>query len=523
MESALERIYKQHLKYEMSESVLNIHSQGKERYRNRFSGNHYLCQYGEQLYFIGEDYGKAYLCRADKHGDNIEIIVDLGEDYYAQYIHVNVTGIYLYEYQDEGKAQIFVEHYGFDGKLLGKCHEIYAGGIEEHYYIPDMYIYDNRAYFAYFQSDWCQIKCMYVDEGRTEILYDKAARVERIFATKNKLIFRASYQNDECELDQDEGWMIYDLANGSVECLSNPYCSLENIVDDPNVYDEDSARYNKNAYYRRNIVFIDLNRSIFWISHEDPDNEGIEYWEPHNLWRNREEIISTLPIWKINTNTTYSIQKEYFDGIHRYCAESLYYFYATDKYGNVYKWHGDSINSGRCGAFFVSGDYLYLNVEDTFDTERQYALSFEKMNPVVDKCFNNLPLQEAIDVYHGNSEQAHMFSKEESRAEDIYSTTEPDLFVSNTVIQDELYVEKVIGNTDMKYNICTLGSKFHVGFGQEVFVQMNGKKYKGRMHRQTKGRVDGLRKLYVENEIKIGDVVRATYKNEEQTIYLEKI
>ena len=68
-------------------------------------------------------------------------------------------------------------------------------------------------------------------------------------------------------------------------------------------------------------------------------------------------------------------------------------------------------------------------------------------------------------------------------------------------MQADLVVEKEIRNTDVKYNICTFGSKFHIGFGVSVTIKINGKEYSAKSHKTAKGRIDGMKKLYFENGI----------------------
>lgn len=52
----------------------------------------------------------------------------------------------------------------------------------------------------------------------------------------------------------------------------------------------------------------------------------------------------------------------------------------------------------------------------------------------------------------------------------------------------DLNVEKVIGNTDVKYNICTFGSKSHMGFGVQVTIEINGKTYECKNTQINKGK-----------------------------------
>ncbi len=57
----------------------------------------------------------------------------------------------------------------------------------------------------------------------------------------------------------------------------------------------------------------------------------IKYWEPKKIWRNREEVISEMLVWKIQEIPN----REYFDGIYHYFSESYYVFKFSDVYGNI--------------------------------------------------------------------------------------------------------------------------------------------------------------------------------------------
>lgn len=87
--------------------------------------------------------------------------------------------------------------------------------------------------------------------------------------------------------------------------------------------------------------------------------------------------------------------------------------------------------------------------------------------------------------------------------------------------QSDLQVTKTINNTDVQYKICTFGSKFHIGFGVPVTIEYNGHKYECKTHNSTKGRIDGLGQLYKDNNISVGDVLRASYSYEKSTITLK--
>lgn len=705
--------YEQHIEYSMPIVVKNVHSHGKELYRSNIDSR--ICEYDEKIYYIKSSYGHpAYLCSSDLSGNDIKIVTEVSEDFDYSNIHVNTTGIYLYYLRDGDR--LLIQHISFDGKKIGECREEYDGGYEEGHSVSNVYFYDNKAYYVYeYHMDddsKSQIKCMYVDEGRTDVIYEKANSVERLFATEEKLIFSARYENDDCEESWADGWMILDLLWGTIECLSNPYCSPENVIDDPDIYYEENPRYNDKYNYDRKIVSFDLNRGIFWAERTSMEGEDsahlkpIKYWEPKSLWGDRDEVISDLPIWKITGESRAG--REYFDGIYHYYSESYHVFKSSDVYGNTYEWSVGNGGHGVCDNFKVIGDYLFLNVA-AYD-EEQYELSVRKVEPIrkswfekelpeevialyqngekntsdssmkksVEKsddfsfgfelqvieeqevsliepdelptevedeepdrdcsCFEDkaetsdkrnplklYDLRASVDKFVGAKQslidfrkslpekwdynafvgilmsvkgpkhadiacmnmaigQGDNFKSTETRLEamgliDLFNKYKGKKYDQNVTVEEvedeiiaiapkyktirdffdkvvvtqmsnrnyevpsnivklsvnkntttnregtdqDLYVDKKIGDTDVKYNICTFGSKFHIGFGVPVTIQINGNTYQCKTHNTAKGRIDGMKKLYAENNIALGDVLKATYSAEDKAIRIEKI
>lgn len=86
----------------------------------------------------------------------------------------------------------------------------------------------------------------------------------------------------------------------------------------------------------------------------------------------------------------------------------------------------------------------------------------------------------------------------------------------------DLHTVKTLGTTDIKYNICTFGSAFDIGAGVPVTLEMGGRRYERKMHSTAKGRVDGMKKLYADHGLGLGDVLEARYVAAEGTIYLAK-
>jgi hypothetical protein len=528
-------IYQEHLSYQMPPVKRSIHSPSFEYYSKDVYC--YADEYDGRIYYVN----KGYLCSSDLGGQDIKIITDLPDDFSCDSnVHVNVTGIYLYYY---GFDYLQIWHYTFDGQLVGGGSEVRREG-EEEFQTSSPYFYDNRVYYVYDCGKICQIKCMYIDDNHIEVLYRKAASIDRLFATEKKLIFLATYENDECESSEKRGWMILDLAHKTVECLSNPYCSYENVIDDPEVYDTENPRYQSQCEYDRGIQSFDLNRGIFWdgqMSPEEGDSAYLwnsEYWVPHALWGDRDAIIADLPIWK---HTSLGCNLDYFDGIHYYRADAYWWLDSLDKYGRKYPWSNVEWKHGECDKFIVTGGYLFLDV-DAYGI-KQYPLTLEKGEPLQKAWFQDPLPEDLVEAFQNGG--ATPTKEETKKAVDdapqipyaheekpdgpngISSSPDTRYTVPKksepTDSQSQgrnLYTEKTIGETDIKYSICTLGAKFHIGFGMPVLIRVNQNTYSAKTHKTVKGRVDGMKKVYVENGIGLGDRLRVSYLADEGVIEL---
>ena len=81
---------------------------------------------------------------------------------------------------------------------------------------------------------------------------------------------------------------------------------------------------------------------------------------------------------------------------------------------------------------------------------------------------------------------------------------------------------KVLTSTDVKYGILTFGKKLaDVPAGAHCTLYYNGRTYSCKAHNTTRGRIDGLRRLYIDNpELQEGARVTATYDDDEGEITL---
>jgi hypothetical protein len=499
----------------------NLHSCGQEYYSTSISGLYptEIAEFEGRIYYAKEE----YLCSSDVRGQDIKIIAKLDKDCPTQDIHVNITGIYFFESDEYPNTNLRVQHLDFNGNVVGTFREIHKGGADAGHGLNNLFFYDNLMYLVYKhdlgRKTVSQIKCAYIDEGRVEVIYEKASSIERLLATEDKLIFYAKYENKVHNEDW-RGWMILDLVFGDVECLSNPYCSAENVVDNPKVYDSESPQYNSLCRYEREIKAFDLSRNIFWTERTAHEGSGwTRYWEPHDLWGDRDALSDKMPTWKIPNEFSMASYYWWFDGVRLYFSTHYATFYSSDQFGNVYTWHDGG--HGACDQFIVSGEHLYVNLDA--EGVKQYRLSVDISAPTMDvEKWQHTPLsQDVIDTFK-DSKRKSTVRKTQAAASNGAASENPNMAVGERSSND-LFTEKTIGETDIKYNICTFGSKFHIGFGVPITIRINNRTYPARTHTSAKGRVDGMKKIYAENDIRLGDKLSAYYTASSGIVDLRKI
>lgn len=518
----VDEVFEKHSIYEMSAIEKNSHSSNTEYCTSSIDSVN--AEFKGKVYYIAWD---GYLCCSNLEGENVVILAEINKDY--SYIHVNATGIYIYGRGDADR--ILVQHFSFEGNLISECKEEYEEceyGYENVHSIFSLYFYDNTVYYVYENSKQhiCQIKCMHIDDKRIDVLYNRATSVGALYATADEVIFNAEYENKDYDEYSGRVWMILNKNSGMVECLSNPYCNPENVIYNPAIYDPEKPEYNDKCNFDRNIVFFDLTRLIFWTRRYVMEGESsrflkkIEYWEPHMLRGDRDSVVANMPVWRIG-DSNISRGREYFDGIHYYYSKSYVEFRSSDRFGNVYDWTANYGGShGCCEQYRVIGNYLYLDIEAY--GEEQYPLTVDICEPIRKSWFNEHLKPDIIERYK-NNEPSFSLGIDTCRSESIEDDDFWNIKETNTDVTENLVVEKVIGNTDMKYSICTLGAKFHIGFGVKVTLKINGKQYNVKFHNSSKGRIDGMKKVYSENGIVLGDRLRATYIAELNEVHLEKM
>lgn len=271
------------------------------------------------------------------------------------------------------------------------------------------------------------------------------------------------------------------------------------------------AAYIEDYDKEREIRFFDLERGIFWEERTEEVGEDslhlkpIWYWEPKSIWENRDKVVPHLPVWKV-TEYIPTCEKMYFDGNHCYYAENYYTFKALDMFGNVYVWSDERDKHGACDSFRVMGDKLFLDLHAYYEAE--YELSLEK-TPILRKSWFKEELSQEIVAQFKNKSAVSPAPAAPQQEKPVQSNA-------------DLVAEKEIGPTDIKYSICTLGAKFHIGFGVPVTVQINGKSYNCKTHTSSKGRIGGMGKVYSKNNIVLGDTIQAAYSAKDNIITLMK-
>ncbi|MCI8659022.1 MAG: sel1 repeat family protein [Lachnospiraceae bacterium] len=384
--------FESHKRYDMPDMEVNIHTHGKELYSHDFDCKE--SAYNGRIYYIGNVYSdKSYIVSTDFTGKDLKIICEISDDFRYGYIHVNSFGIFLYYTKDGDILQIL--HIDLNGSKVGEYTELCDGSYEDGYNLGNIYFYDNICYFVYsHQTDGvnkAEIKRIEVDKGEdSEIIYNKANAIDRLFATDKMVIFKADYYGPDQE-NTASGWMLLDLESRQVSSLSNPYCSPETILEHPEKYDCDNNDcYDENTTFHANIVCFDMGRKILWTEREAKEGEdsahlkSVFYWEPHWIGDDLDNIIKDYPVWKI---PSHNYGRFYFDGSHYYFAEDYYTFKSSDKYGNVSVWSTNNGGHGVCDGFRIIGDYLFLDVAAYY--EEQYNLTVAVSEPIRKSWFNN--------------------------------------------------------------------------------------------------------------------------------------
>lgn len=262
------------------------------------------------------------------------------------------------------------------------------------YEVSNIAIYGNCAYFSHSKKIGkrnVQLVRMCVDSGKADVIYEHegVTSIEDVKAMKDKVIFYAYYVDGyNCGAS---GTMILDLVQNKLECLSNP-CFFNYLEGGgfPSFGSWDRQRYEEFHKYDRDIFKIDLGMEIFWM-------ESMGYWEPHELFGDRDAVIDYMPIWKKSRN--WNGCNHYFDGIYCYDAPYDVVFNAYDRFGEEYCWGNG--RRGDCKSFKVLGQYVYLD-DDCYvpcKWQYQYRLSHSKSERLRESWFKEELPKDVINAF----------------------------------------------------------------------------------------------------------------------------
>lgn len=83
--------------------------------------------------------------------------------------------------------------------------------------------------------------------------------------------------------------------------------------------------------------------------------------------------------------------------------------------------------------------------------------------------------------------------------------------------------KRTLSATDVNYKIICAGSNFDIGQEQDVTVCCAGKEYSAKTHSKTKGRIDGLSKLYKDFNFAVGDTLELAYDADLKVVFMVKL
>lgn len=359
------------------------------------------------------------------------------------------------------------------------------------YTAGSVYIYASSLYYVLHKNGKCALCVYHAETGTASVLYRRASEITAVYAGPDYVVFHGEYEKNDL---REMGWMMYRISTGEVQCLD---CSLspENVLDHPQYYDEDSRSYVADVR-RWSIPFFDLARDIMWVEHTDGASGALSL-VAHSLREEGHPRLRNPPVWHLDPEWWGRTRGRlvYFDGDRMYAAPSYYCFESCDRDGTVYQWDLRNSGHGCCEQFCVFGDQLFLDGDA--HGEKVYRAVAAPTQPLKDSWRKRAP----------------------SGAPAERSAPAPAMGVQ----RPDLEVTKTLTATDVKYGILTFGTKFHIGFSLPVTVMAGGEAYTGKTHATTKGRIDGLKRMFAEQGLREGDRVRASYVQSEGVIHLALI
>lgn len=431
-----------------------------------------------RLYYLCQD----ALCVSGLDGGGARVLAQ-GEELWGRSLAVSDAGVFLYAHQfADGRDVLRICQLDLDGRRIGE-HLLDADDFTG----AGLYIVNDNLYYCVSKNGKNLLRVYNASSRTGRTLYGRADEIRRLCANERFAAFQAVFENGDL---REEGWMLYDLAAGRISCLDSSL-SPEQVLDCPERFDEDSPAYVASVS-RRKIVFLDMAREILWTERGGREADGgMICWEPRPLTGGWDRLVPDAPVWRLERERWFSIGRGqiYFDGDRLFAAPDYYHFYGCDRGGDVFHWdmsHGH----GSCNRFLVAGELLLLDIDAC--GEMVYRAEPRPSEPV------------------GRSWRGELPPRPETSGGAAPSGASPG----------DLEAEKALTATNLNYGILTMGAPFHIGFGVPVTVVFGSSRYAGKTHSTSKGRVDGVKRLFTDHSLAQGDVVRARYAAAEGVIYL---
>lgn len=298
----------------------------------------------------------------------------------------------------------------------------------------------------------------------------------------------------------------------------------------------------------------DTTRPYIFISYSSRDSETV--WQDvlefqqngYNVWLDERNLDKTKESWRIDARRAISS---------RYCQLILFYVSATSMCSEpclqelkaasseqTKDYHNDkavpilAVDVEEIDDITVFCDQIYQRLYREVRNEEEFGRKAKTLRSMMKSLFprkNNrvrilarrvsdrkLDYYEDIQQNFGMELRPLPAEAVPAAAESAQPAEEAAPPAPAPSMDSNLHTVKTLGTTDIKYHICTFGSAFHIGFGAPVTVVMDGIHYERKMHNATKGRVDGMKQLYADHDLKLGDVLDARYSAAERTIYLTR-
>lgn len=307
-----------------------------------------------------------------------------------------------------------------------------------------------------------------------------------------KPYFFVSYSSQDCEIVwpdvlrlQQDGWNIW--------------------LDKKNL-DKTKASWNEDALRAINSRHCKL--LLFYVSGHSLRSEAcFKEWEETSSQRTQRNHRGEVP--------TLVVESEPIDNIIHYCDKVQMQMEDEIEDDARFEKEVDVLYDFREKLFQDSNDRVRIRARNTPGRKIDYYEDIQRnfpstLVPLTSGCAEEVPDQGAEELQPAPAAVP---------AEAVQGQPEA---TPTPAAEVDLHTVKTLGPTDIKYNICTFGSGFNIGAGASVTLVMAGKHYERKMHNVTKGRVDGLKQLYADHGLKLGDTLDARYSAAERTIYLTK-